>query len=175
MQVRSLLLFAAAWLACCAQFALAETEGPSREHLAPRGMEASYHDWHYSPVVKVGDMIIVSGIPAMHGDSYEAKVRHMFEALKAHLATAGAGLEDVVELTSYHLDATDAQSFGAQFERFAPIHHEYFPANYPAWSAVGTTALLAPGAVVELRAMAIIGSGANPKADIAKPTPRQPD
>ena len=59
--------------------AAAEPAAPTREHLAPRGMEASYHEWHYSPVVKVGDMVIVSGIPAMRGDTYEAKVRWMFE------------------------------------------------------------------------------------------------
>ena len=68
-------------------------------------MEASYHQWHYSPVVKVGDTVIVSGIPAGMGDSYEA--RGMFEALKAHLTTAGATLADVVEITTYHAQPRD--------------------------------------------------------------------
>lgn len=145
---------------------------PTREHHAPRGMEASYHRYHYSPVVRVGDQVIVSGIPAARGDTYEAKVRHMFEALRAHLATAGATLEDVVELGTFHVGATDSASFGAEFERFAPIHHEFFPAHYPAWTAVGTPALLQPGAVVELRAVAVIGSGRAPRADIPAPRPR---
>ena len=43
--------------------------------------------------------------------------------------------------------------------------------NGAAWTAVGTTALLQPGAVVELRAVAVIGSGRNPRADIAPPRP----
>ena len=63
-------------------------------------------------------------------------------------------------------------SFQAEFARFAPIHHEFFPSHYPAWSAVGTSALLAPGAVVEMRAVAMIGSGRAPKVDIPKPRPR---
>lgn len=149
-------------------------DAPSREHFAPRGMEASYHHVHYSPVVRVGDMVIVSGIPAAGGDTYEAQVRNMFEQLKRHLEAAGASLADVVELTSYHAGATDAESLGREFARFAPIHHEYFPDHYPAWSAVGTTALLQPGAPVELRAMAMVGSGRNPHADIPLPPPRRP-
>jgi enamine deaminase RidA (YjgF/YER057c/UK114 family) len=142
---------------------------PSRQHLAPRGMEGSYHYVHYSPVVRIGDMVIVSGIPAAGGDTYEAKVRSMFEQLKLHLEVAGASLADVVELTSFHAEATDAASFGAEFARFAPIHHEFFPENYPAWSAVGTTALLQPGAPVELRALAIVGSGRDPRVEIPQP------
>lgn len=145
---------------------------PTREHFAPPGMEASYHAWHYSPVVRVGDRVIVSGIPAAVGDTYEEKVRWMFVQLRAHLEAAGARLEDVVELTSFHAGATDGDAFRAEFARFAPIHHEFFPANYPAWTAVGTTALLAPGAPVELRAVAVVGSGARPKADIPVPAPR---
>ena len=152
--------------------AATDAAAPTREHFAPPGMAASYHHWHYTPVIKVGDMVIVSGIPAAVGDTYEDKVRWMFEQLRAHLASAGARLEDVVELTSFHVGATDSETFRAEFARFAPIHHEFFPANYPAWSAVGTTALLAPGAPVELRAVAVIGSGARPRADIPPPPPR---
>ena len=170
---RNLLCVAlASALMSVATHAAAQDAAPSREHFAPRGMERSYHGYHYSPVVRVGDMVIVSGIPAGRGDSYEAKVRAMFEALRAHLATAGATLADVVELTSYHVGATDSAAFGAEFARFAPIHHEFFPDHYPAWTAVGTTALLQPGAPVELRAVAIIGSGKSPRADIPRPAPR---
>lgn len=154
----------------CAQSRTA-SDPPSREHFAPKGMEAAYHDWHYTPVVKVGNTVIVSGIPAAGPGTYEDKVRRMFAALKAHLELAGSGLDDVVELTSFHATPTDAPSFAAEFARFAPIHNEFFPAHYPAWSAVGTTALLAPGAVVELRAVAMIGSGAAPRVAIPKPRP----
>lgn len=147
---------------------------PSREHFAPRGMEPSYHAWHYSPVVRVGDTVTVSGIPAGRGATYEEKVRGMFEALRAHLATAGASLADVVEITTYHAGPTDPQAFQAEFAKFAPIHHEYFPRHYPAWTAVAVSALLQPGAPVEMRAVAVIGSGRTPRADIPVPAPRPP-
>ena len=90
-----LLPFALAF-ACVPAFA-AE---PTREHFAPRGLEASYHDWHYTPVIKVGSQVIVSGIPAAGPGSYEDQVRGMFESLRRHLESAGASLADVVELTS---------------------------------------------------------------------------
>ena len=144
-------------------------EVPSREHFAVPGRESSYHDWHYSPVVKVGDMVIISGIPAAGTGTYEEKVRRMFEALGAQLALAGATYADVVELTTFHAGPTDRQSFQAELSLFGPIHHEFFPSHYPAWSAVGTSALLAPGAVMEMRAVAVIGSGRAPRAEIPLP------
>ena len=149
-------------------------ESPTRQHFAPAGWEDSYHDWHYSPVVVVGETVIVSGIPAAVGDTYEAKVRWMFEQLEAHLEAAGASLADVVELTTFHATPKSTEEFRAEFARFAPIHHEYFPDHYPAWSAVGTTALLAKDAPVEMRAVAIRGSGKRPHAPIARPTPAVP-
>jgi enamine deaminase RidA (YjgF/YER057c/UK114 family) len=156
-----------------ASTALAQ-DAPTREHLAPPGWEDSYHEWHYTPVLVSGDTVIVSGIPAAVGDGYEAKVRWMFEQLKAHLATAGVSMADVVELTSFHAQPKSTEEFRAEFAVFAKIHHEYVPDHYPAWTAVGTTALLSKDAPVELRAVAIRGSGARPKAAIPMPTPAVP-
>ncbi len=147
-------------------------DAPTREHFASPGHEAAYHDWHYTPAVKVGDMVIVSGIPAAGPGTYEDKVRRMFVVLGKELAQAGAAYADVVELTTFHTGPVDPQSFQAEFARFAPIHHEFFPSHYPAWSAVGTSALLSPGAVVEMRAVAMIGSGRAPKASIPKSAAR---
>ena len=164
-----LLPHAAAFVLVLSAAPAAAQDAPTREHLAPPGREASYHRWHYTPVVKVGDTVIVSGIPAGRGATYEEKVRGMFEELRQHLAAAGATLADVVELTSFHAEPKTSAEFQAEFARFAPIHHAYFSSHYPAWTAVGTTALLADGAPVELRAVAMIGSGRAPKADIPLP------
>lgn len=129
-----------------------------REHLAPAGWEDSYHDIHYTPVLKIGDRVIVSGIPAIRGDTDEAKVRWAFEQLQAHLERAGATMADVVELNSFHV-ARDHAEFRARIEPVLKVHREFFKSHYPAWTAVGTTALFSEGAPMELRAEAIIGSG----------------
>ena len=143
---------------------------PDREHLAPAGWEDSYHDIHYTPVLKIGDRVIVSGIPAIRGDTDEAKVRWAFEQLKAHLERAGATMADVVELNSFHV-ARDHAEFRARIEPVLKVHREFFKSHYPAWTAVGTTALFSEGAPMEIRAEAIIGSGLRAKVDIPWPAP----
>lgn len=143
-----------------------------REHLAPAGWEGSYHDIHYSPVVKIGDRVIVSGIPASEGATEEDKIRWAFQQLKLHLEKAGASLADVVELNSYHV-AADHTEFRRRTDIVLRVHHEFFPDHYPAWTATGTTALFSKDAPMEIRAEAIIGSGKRAKANIPKPAPAQ--
>ena len=131
----------------------------SRTIVIPAGMARAYEDYHYAPAVRVGDTVIVSGIPAGGEGSYEEQIRRMFERAKKTLESSGAKLSDVVEINSFHAQPRDSAAFNAEFERFLKIHKEYFPDGYPAWTAVGTTALLAPGAVVEMRLVAVIGAG----------------
>ena len=145
---------------------------PTREHLAPKGWEGSYHEIHYTPVLKIGDRVIVSGIPADRGESEEEKIRWAFEQLKLHLETAGATLDDVVELNSFHV-ARDHAEFRARIEPVLKVHREFFKDHYPAWTAVGTTALFSDGAPMEIRAEAIIGSGKAAKVAIPKPEKRR--
>lgn len=134
----------------------------ARTHIIPAGWESSYEDYHYSPAVRAGDTVVVSGIPAMGKGDYEAKIRFMFEALKKTLNASGAELSDVVEINTFHVQPKNTAEFEAEFEVFKKIHAEYFKDHYPAWTAVGTTALLAEGAPVEMRVMAIVGSGKRP-------------
>lgn len=146
-------------------------QAPTREHLAPPGWEGSYHGLHYTPVLRVGDRVIVSGIPAIEGDTDEAKIRWAFQQMEAHLKAAGATMADVVELQSFHV-ATDHDDFRRRVEPVLKVHREFFKDHYPAWTAVGTTALFSKGAPMEIRAEAIIGSGARAKTDI--PAPQKP-
>jgi enamine deaminase RidA (YjgF/YER057c/UK114 family) len=134
-------------------------EQASKVIIVPPGEDRAYDDWHYAPALRTGDMVIVSGLPAAKGDTYEAKVRNMFERLKRTLAAAGADLSDVVELQTFHANAKDTESFQKEFAELSRIHQEYFPSGYPAWTAVGTTALLAPGAALEMRVVAVVGAG----------------
>ena len=94
----------------------------------------------------------------------------MFAQLKLHLEQAGATLEDVVELTSFHV-ASDHADFRRRIEPMLKVHREVFRDHYPAWTAVGTTALFSADAPVELRAEAIIGSGRAAQAKIVASKP----
>lgn len=148
----------------------ADAGAPRREHLAPEGWEGSYHQVHYTPVMKIGNRVIISGIPAANGDTEEEKIRWAFKELKRHLETAGATLADVVELNSFHV-AENHADFRARMEPVLKVHNEFFTDHYPAWTAVGTTALFSESAPMEIRAEAIIGSGKNARLRIAKPRP----
>lgn len=145
-----------------------------REHLAPQGWESSYHDIHYSPVVRIGDRVIVSGIPAIEGDTEEARIRWAFAQLKRHLETTGASMEDVVELQSFHV-ARDHAEFRRRIAIVLKVHAEFFHDRYPAWTAVGTTALYSEGAPMEIRAEAIIGSGRGARVAIPGPHGSAPE
>ena len=96
-------------------------------------------------------VVYVSGVPAYlapgETDPEKSYVR-AFEALGATLERAGVTWNDVVSMTTYHTDPT------AQIETFAKVKARYMKSPPPAWSAVGTTALLQPGALVEIALIA---------------------
>ncbi len=143
--------------------------------IVPAGTERSYDNWHYAPAVRVGDTVWASGIPASGAPTYEGRIRRMFERTKAVLKDAGADMADVVELTTFHRDAKDTEAFRKEFEEFLKVHKEFFPENYPAWTAVGTTSLLAPDAPVEMKVVAVIGAGKNAKVQRSSPSPSPKD
>jgi len=163
MRQRIMLLLLASLAAGCAATA------PTKTIIIPPRFDRAYDEYHYAPAVRVGDTVIVSGIPAGPGDGYDERIRAMFKRLKMTLEAAGATLDDVVEITTFHREPKDTPAFEAEFQRFLAIHKEYFQTGYPAWTAVGTTALLAEGAPVEMRAVAVVGAGKHLVVQRAKP------
>ena len=140
----------------------------SKTIVIPAKSDRAYDEYHYAPAVRVGDTVIVSGIPAGPGDTYEARITAMFERLKRTLEAAGATLADVVEINTFHAEVKDTPSFEAEFAKFLAVHEVYFPEGYPAWTAVGTTALLAEGAPVEMRVVAVVGAGKDIRVERGK-------
>lgn len=134
-----------------------------RRLVNPPGTEGLYRSWHFSQAVRVGDTIWVSGQvgsgPKGVVSGIEAQARLAFENLRAVLAEAGAGLADVVELVTYHVDMREMPVF-------SKVKQEFFPESYPAWTAVGVTALALPELRVEVRATAVAGS-----ATLERPAP----
>lgn len=133
---------------------------PAKVIVLPAGAQGLYEAMRYAPAVRVGDMVVVSGIPAAGPGSYEEQVRRMFGRVKTILAAAGAAMEDVVEIQSFHTGGSDG-AFSEEFKKFSSVHREVFTSHYPAWTATGNAALLAPGAKVEVRVVAVVGSGRN--------------
>ncbi|MBN3822993.1 RidA family protein [Burkholderia sp. Ac-20384] len=135
------------------------TTTSKRQPIIPPGFKAWYDTYHFAPATRVGDTIWVSGQVGIGadmrpGDGVQAQARIAFESLKAILVEAGASLADVVELMTFHTDLR------AEVEAFGAVKDEYFPDRYPSWTAVGVTQLALPELCVEVRAVAVVGSGA---------------
>ncbi len=129
-----------------------------RQSIVPPAFQAWHDTYHFSPATRVGDTIWVSGQVGVDtqmtlGEGVEEQARIAFDSLKSILAAAGAGLADVVELTTFH---TNLQ---ADIERFSAVKDEYFPRPFPSWTAVGVSQLALPEMCIEIRAVAVAGSG----------------
>jgi enamine deaminase RidA (YjgF/YER057c/UK114 family) len=127
-----------------------------RMAVIPEGMEAVYEKIRYSPGVKVGNTVYVSGQIGRDSamqlvEGREAQIAQAFDNLKRVLETAGASLRDVVDLTTFHTDMRD-------LPLFMQVRDRYFREDpLPAWTAVGAHMLGgAPGYVVEIKAVAVL-------------------
>lgn len=121
--------------------------------------EQTYKNFHFAEATRVGDTIWVSGQRGFDAadeisDDPTEQARVAFQNIEGLLRAAGASVDDIVHLTSYHVNMADLIGFVA-------VKDEFLTEPYPAWTAVGTTALAAPEMLVEVAVVAVIGSGAD--------------
>ena len=123
-----------------------------RDVIVPKEDRASYDNFHFAPAVRTGDLVLLSGQIGAAGsgvpDSAEEEFRLAWQGVGRVLAAAGLGLEDVVEITSYHVNLQ--QHLGT----FMKVKDEFVSEPWPAWTAIGITELAIPGARVEIRVTA---------------------
>lgn len=127
-----------------------------RRLLVPAGTEIMRDQFHFSQGVQVGNTIYVSGQAGFNesfsiSDDVGEQARQAFRNMARVLAEAGASLDDVVEITSYHLDMS-------QMTPVVNALREAFPNHQPAWTAVGVTGLAMPQMRVEIKAVAVRGA-----------------
>jgi len=111
-----------------------------------------------SQVVRDGDLVVVSGQVALDSNGevvgegdWEAQAEQALANLEAALAAAGATAADVVKLTCF---LTDAAGYGA----YAAAKNRRFEAAAPASTCVVVAALLDPRLLLEVEAIAVVGS-----------------
>ena len=109
--------------------------------------------------VKLGETVQLSGMVAFDGEGnvigegdFYAQSMQTFKNIEEALANAGATMADVVKITTYLTDM-------AGYQDFSRARSEIFPNGVPSSTAVTTPALIKPELLVEIEAMAIIGSG----------------
>ena len=126
----------------------------SEDEIPAQAMRPSAMNQQFSQAVKSGNTIYVSGQVGVDenfkpGSGIEEQTDLAFLNLKKVLAEAGATLEDVVELVTYHTSMKDISGF-------SKVKAKFIAKDYPAWTAVGVTALVLPALLVEIRATAVI-------------------
>lgn len=109
----------------------------SRDAVFPAGRHALYDKHAYSAAIRSGDLLFVSGQVGSRADcspepDFEAQVRLAFANLQATLKAGGCGLDDIVDVTTFHTDPEH------QFDTIMQVKGEIFPAApYPNWTAIG--------------------------------------
>jgi 2-iminobutanoate/2-iminopropanoate deaminase len=83
-------------------------------------------------------------------DRIEEQARQSLENIRAVLASAGARLSDVVQMTIYLIDFADASAMNE-------VYASFFPDEPPSRACLQVAAL-APGVKVEMQAVACVGS-----------------
>ncbi|MBA4023217.1 MAG: hypothetical protein C0482_12715 [Gordonia sp.] len=109
--------------------------------------------------LRVGDLVFISGQLSLdqNGDIRDrgdvtAQARNCFESLQEVLREVGGTLDDVVEVQSFHTDLR-------RIDEVFGVAREYLKSDYPAWTAVGSTGLPHPEALVSIRGIAHLGDG----------------
>ena len=121
--------------------------------IIPASQKALYDNFHFAPAVVDGQNLRCSGVVGMNPDGSvpedpETQFTQAFQAIGEVLAEAGAEFSDITEMTTFHIGMR--QHMGA----FTRVREQFIEEPYPAWTAVGTTELALPGALVEIRVTA---------------------
>ena len=126
----------------------------------------------YPHMKRAGDFLFVSGTSSRRADNtiagaevdalgttrldIRAQTRAVIENVRDILATAGATLQDVVEVTTYLVNMND-------FAGYNEVYGEYFDYNGPARTTVAVHQLPHPHLLIEIRAMAYKKATEEPK------------
>jgi enamine deaminase RidA (YjgF/YER057c/UK114 family) len=114
-----------------------EIEMTERQAIFPASRHALYEQHGYSAAIRSGDLLFVSGQVGSRPDGspepdFERQVQLAFDNLKAILAAAGGGLDDIVDVTTFHTDPEQ------QFPTVMAVKQRNFTTTpYPNWTAVG--------------------------------------
>ena len=125
-----------------------------REVIVPDRMQAIVERAGYAPAVKVGTTVFCAGqvgrTPELEVISDpEAQFLACWENLRLLLDAAGCTFEDVVDMTTYHVQMS------AHMPIFREIKNRVFPKGMCAWTAIGVSELAHPGLLVEIKCVAI--------------------
>ncbi|OKA29357.1 hypothetical protein BOH74_00350 [Pseudomonas versuta] len=125
-----------------------------RQIIVPDGMRLLCEHAGYAPAVKVGKTLYCAGqvgrTPelAVIADP-ELQFLAAWDNLRIVLEAGGCKFEDVVEMTTYHVDMQ------RHMPLFRRVKDEVFPRSTCAWTCIGVGELARPGLLVEIKCVAV--------------------
>lgn len=125
-----------------------------REIIVPEAMKLIPERIGYAPGVKIGGFLFCSGQIGRTSDfevvvDPEAQFVTAWENLKAVLHEGGCSFDDIVELTTYHVD------IAVHLQLYKEVRDRYLPRAQSTWTAIGISALAHPALLLELKCIAI--------------------
>lgn len=125
-----------------------------REIIVPASMKLIPERIGYAPAVKVGDMLFCAGqigrTPELVViEDPEQQFLAAWENLRIVLSAGGCTFEDVVDMTTYHVD------LATHMEVFRRVKDQVFPKGLCAWTCLGVDALAHPALLLEIKCVAV--------------------
>ncbi|GLH21452.1 hypothetical protein BR1R3_41940 [Pseudomonas atacamensis] len=125
-----------------------------RQIIVPDGMRLIYERAGYAPAVKVGKTLYCAGqvgrTPELSViEEPEQQFLAAWDNLRIVLEAGGCKFEDVVEMTTYHVD------MHRHMPIFRRVKDEVFPRSTCAWTCIGVSELARPGLLVEIKCVAV--------------------
>jgi len=125
--------------------------------IVPKSMHNIVERAGYLPAIRVDNLLVMSGqvgrdaqlaIPA----DPEQQFRLCWDNLALVLAEAGCTFEDVIDMTTYHVNMS------THMPVFRQVKNERFPLGTCCWTCIGVSELAHPGLLVEIKCTALIAS-----------------
>lgn len=125
-----------------------------RQIIVPDEMRLLYQQAGYAPAVKVGKTLYCAGQVGRTPDltvieDPQKQFLAAWDNLRLVLAAGGCSFEDVVEMTTYHVDMCH------HMPMFRRVKDEVFPKGTCAWTCIGVSELARPGLLVEIKCIAV--------------------
>jgi enamine deaminase RidA (YjgF/YER057c/UK114 family) len=123
--------------------------------IIPPSMQSVVETRGYLPGLRVGDIVFLAGQVGRTADMQivvesQAQFEACFENLRVVLAEAGLSFDDIVDMTTYHVD------MDKHWPVFREVKNRVLPRGKFPWTAVGVSALADPAFLLEVKATACV-------------------
>src|SRR5258708_11516848 len=123
--------------------------------IVPPSLKAVSEAYQFAPAVRIGDQILISGIVGFDAEGrlppdFRSQAENVFTTLEAILNEAGATLDDVASLSSYHVG-----DLHSQLRELVDIKATRIRPPRPAWTGVGAAHVGGARALLEISAVVV--------------------